>query len=320
MESTYFQGKQKEDVVKEYQKKVSKLVTKVINGNISLNITNLSFDTYSHWFLTFSVLIIPVNTSVDTYIELINQAFDLFFDILNEKKKNRNHDLSQYIQTEREYQKYLAQFLLSQPKNTDQDFFSKILNRIYSEENPGHYAIDYVKDIIENIILEEDRQLSPRFWDIWEVLEEKIRLANFPLFIDKLFLSIPWWNSDAEDWKPLHNKELYLRKLIIELGHKDIKSAIRLVSGIGTVVLLPEGIIWLKTAIGKITEPNKELIDPDTMFYCERLIRRAYRHNSKGIKTDKGLRSSFLFLLDMLINLGSSVAFIIRERLISLYL
>jgi hypothetical protein len=101
------------------------------------------------------------------------------------------------------------------------------------------------------------------------------------------------------------------------LGNNDIRSVVRLLSGIGTTVLLPDGIIWLKDVIDNTPDPLVELSESNALFYSERLIQKVYYRHLNEIKAHQELRESYLHFLDIMINLGSSLAFIIRERVIS---
>lgn len=245
--------------------------------------------------------------------------FKLLLEVLDERRE-RHTNLAEYIYTEQNFKEYLSQFLLSQPKDVSQEIFSGILDYIFSEKrnNLSYEAYKYIKEIIEQIIIEENQLNSPMFWDLWGILESKIRSTNKRDFISYLFLSIPWWTSEAEDWNPLLHKKFYIRGLIIEFGHYDICAVVRLLSGIGTKVLLPEGIMWLKSTLKNSANPLDELSDSKAFFYSEKLIQRIYYRYKNEIKNNKELRESYLYFLDILINLGSSLAFIIRERIISI--
>jgi len=194
-----------------------------------------------------------------------------------------------------------------------------MLDRVLGKKahNIDHNAYEFVDKTLEKIVLEQDKLNSPVFWDLIKVLENKTTATQNYRYVNYLFLSIPWWNSTAEDWLPLKNKKLYYRDLIRNLGHHDIKSVVKLLSGIGAKTLLPDGVIWLTDALVHSPEFIQELNDSDTFFYAEKLIQRVYDLHRKNVKTIPELRKSYLFLLDNLINFGSSLAFIIRERIIS---
>ena len=314
------QSEEKKKYWSKHLRKVSKLTDRVCKIEAEVNINGLSFETHSHWYLGYAALIIPQDTKSSVHIQYINTVSMLLLEI-QDKGREKHIDLSQYIHTELNFREYLAQFLLKQPKNISQELFSGILDYLYRDRDGKPYfryeSTKYIKELLERIIIEEDKINSQTFWDLWETLENKIRTTGKRDFLSHLFLSIPWRASETEDWQPLRQKRFYVRKLIIELGHNDIRSVVRLLSGIGTTVLLPDGIIWLREVINNIPDPLVELNESNTLFYSERLIQKVYYRYLNEIKAHQGLRESYLHFLDILINLGSSLAFIIRERVIS---
>lgn len=314
----YIPREKKEEELKQYYSDLQELVAKVCKNGISLKLDDINFKTHSLRILAFSTMLIPLDTQDMNLVTLIDKVFQIFFDLYNEKDSEERHNASEFIEVRQEFQHHLAEFLLNQPKNKSQELFSNFLHHAINRKQIMHDAFEFVKDIVESLIFEEDKILSSRFWDLWEILEKEVKTNKDPDFLALLFLSFPWWNSDSEDWSPLQGKKPYIQKLIRELGKFDIKSVTRLISGIGTATLLPDGIIWISQVIKEMPERDKRLKDSDVFFYFERLIRRAYYRHLKDIKSDKELRDNFLYVLDTLINLGSSLAFIVRERVVSL--
>ena len=93
---------------------------------------------------------------------------------------------------------------------------------------------------------------------------------------------------------------------------------IPLLSGIGTKSLLPDGMVWLDAAFASSPDSIQELTDSDTFFYSEKLIQRVYNLYLRDVKSNSEIKRSFLFFLDTMVNAGSSLAFIIRERVVSI--
>ncbi len=108
-----------------------------------------------------------------------------------------------------------------------------------------------------------------------------------------------------------------MRRLVTEFGQYDLKAVMRLLSGIGMEALMPHGLNWLGTVLESVENPRSELADSDVFIYSEKLIRRTYYKYLREIKRDRQLQQNMLFLLDLLVDIGSSLAFIVRERLIT---
>lgn len=295
-----------------------RLVEKVCRGEIAADISSLSFKTHSHWCLGYATQIIPPNTH-DTFLrDYIKVFFDNLFQILSHRD-HKEQDYSDYIDTEFKFRDYLALFLLQQENSYSQHFFSYILDQVWGTkgQNIDYRAYEFVDKTIEQMIVLQDKLNTPNFWELMKILEGKINDTKNQKYIGYLFLSTPWWNGDADDWLPLRNKKLYFRDLIKFMGIHDLKSVIKLLSGIGTKTLLPDGIIWLQDIMESSPEYIGELSDSDSFVYTEKLIRRVYNLYRRTVKATPELRKSFLFILDHMINAGSSLAFIIRERMIT---
>jgi archaellum biogenesis ATPase FlaH len=304
----------------EFFEKEEALMSLVLDEKVKLNIQNLSLDTMSNWFLVFAALILPFETTETSHQKYIRLVFDLLFPVTKKREDGSYSNSENDYTLSFMFQEYLSRFLLSQPKEFSTKFFGEVLDQIYSSEilRIQNDAFDFMEKIIEELILNAEIFGTKNFWYLWEVLEKKIRDNNKPMYHSLLFLSIPWWRSDAEHWPPLENKKDYFKRLITELGCFDIQAVVKLLSGIGTKTLLPDGIIWLKIALQKTQEPLRTLSQENSMDYCEKLVRKIYYKHLKVIKTSGEICQSLIFLLDKMIELGSSTAFIIRERVISL--
>jgi hypothetical protein len=179
-----------------------------------------------------------------------------------------------------------------------------------------HDSVEYAGDILEQILIQQDSIQSESFWILWEILEEQSRQDVQKRYVSYLLLSHRWWASKTDNWKPLEHKYAVMRRVVNEFGEYDIESVLRLLSGIGTEVLMPDGLKWLSNVLLKFDDPQKELTDSDVFFYAEKLIQRTYYRHLRIIKQDNQLRESFLHLLDLMLDAGSSLAFVVRERLI----
>jgi SpoVK/Ycf46/Vps4 family AAA+-type ATPase len=305
--------------LKEFSKKKDVLLSTVIKEKVKPDIRNLSFDTSSHRYLVFAALILPYETVKPLHLEYTQSVFQLFSVKISENMKG--HNFLAYQKSFRIFLKNKVGFLLKQPEGVAKKTFSKILNNVFYSE--PHFSnrkpLEYISSLFQNIISEVDgkNSLSKNMWYLWDVLEEKIRKSNKQFFISSLFLFSRWWKQDAEHWPPLENKKEYFKRLIAELGYLDIASVIRLLSGIGTKTLLPDGINWLRIALDKNSSPEKVLNNRNTFFYCEKLVQKIYYKYLREVKTNRELCQNLIFLLDKMIQFGSSIAYQIREQVIS---
>lgn len=311
-----FDEEKQKNIFEKRIKEEKKLFEEVSNNELKIDLENISFKTHSHWFLIFSTLLIPYNTTDCTQRKFIIKVCRLFYNMFNDE--DCSHTNSGHHKTSLEYQMYLAEFLLRQPKNEAKKMFEKILNMIFenNDSNLDTDAIDFIDKILEQIIWTQDKLQSNNFWALWRVLESEIRNSQNKTFVSYLFLSMRWWNSQAKNWESLEGKKMYMKNLIINLGHYDIESVIKLLSGIGAETLLPEGIIWLKIALEETSSPKKELKKDIIYSHCEKLCEIAYNKHFKSIKENKKIKENYIYVLNKMIDLNNSVAFKIREEII----
>lgn len=294
------------------------LAKQVAANEITIDLANLSLDTHSGFYLNFAIQIVPFNTENNDYINFLRQLFHLHIEWNNLARQRQQRNKLDY-RVQHDLRKYIARFLLLQNRQVATTFFADILDRVLVPSNKATYeSIKYVADILEQIIIEQDTLQTESFWGLWEILEGQIRKDDRKRYVSYLLLSHQWWTSEADNWKPLQNKSLVMRRLVTEFGQYDLKAVMRLLSGIGMEALMPHGLNWLRIVFEYIEHPKSELTDSGVFLYSEKLIRRTYYKHLREIKRDHQLQQSFLFLLDMLVDVGSSLAFIVRERLITI--
>ena len=157
------------------------------------------------------------------------------------------------------------------------------------------------------------------FWSVWNFLHQKITDSGNLHFSEILFLDfysnkIPiTWDENDKDWMPLLEKEKYFEQLVLEKGHANIRAIINVFVSIGHTKLLPHGLNWLVDVLKQ--NPNKltELITPKG----ERLVENLFHYYCLIIKEDRLLLDNFIWLLGNMIDLGSSLAYQIRENAIT---
>lgn len=299
------------------------LAKQVAANDITIDLTDLSLDTHSSHYLNFAIQIIPFDTQNDNYLNLLHQLFYLHIQWNNydrqRQRRSQGHRRNELdYSTQHDLRKYIAQFLLLQNQQVANTFFSDILASIFTPPDQISYeSVKYIADILEWIILKQDTLQTESFWELWEILESQIRKSDQKRYVSYLLLSHQWWTSEADNWKPLQNKSLVMRRLVTEFGQYDLKAVMRLLSGIGMEALMPHGLNWLRIVLESIENPKSELADSSVFMYSEKLIRRTYYKYLREIKREHQLQQSMLFLLDLLVDSGSSLAFIVRERLIT---
>ncbi|MEK7434361.1 MAG: hypothetical protein AABZ74_14610 [Cyanobacteriota bacterium] len=293
------------------------LTNLVIQGTINKEFNNVDLKTHSDWFLVFSLMILPKNINNEIFVIYYLKIFDAYFFALNHQEKYVWDE--DYVSTNiRNYQQTFAKFVLCQQKKTALESFSYILDKIFLSDDFNKDSLEFVEKIIEEIVLEGIDNYNELFWDLLNILEVKIKNSKKIFFIDYLFLNLPWFSGQNTNWEPLKTKKFYYKNLIEELGENAISSVIKLLFGIGKKALLPECFISLVIALKKTNDPLKILKEKYTFKFADDISLNLYNTFLKDIEENTNLKNYFLTFLDLMIESGSSYAFTIKEKLISL--
>lgn len=294
------------------------LAERVLKNDVQLDLSKLSFKTHSSSLITLATMIIPFDSEDSEHIELQRQVCLLHIKRSGESHQHRDSNNYSY-QVQVDYQNHLGRQFLLQKTDVAAFLFREILDSI----NQGSIrdigdSRGFVSDVLQWIISEQRKLNTASFWTLWSVLEKYVRGSEQKFFLSYLLLSHHYWISRPDSWVPLRNKSQVMQKRILEFGQYDVKAVMQLLSGIGTETLMPQGLNWLNKVIVQLENPRETFADSDVFVYSEKLIQRTYYRYLRQIKQDKQLQSSFLVLLNLMVDLGSSLAFIVRERLITL--
>mgnify|MGYP001231133846 CR=1 FL=1 len=168
------------------------------------------------------------------------------------------------------------------------------------------------------------------FWHIWELLENNIidickdgeKYRNIDEIV-KVYL-LAWgrygslWKDTAKEWHSLKNKDIrFLKQLTKKIGHCPlvVYSISKLLTGIGSAYL-NEGISWLADLLRNNSNLSNDKQEPDTVFHLENLIRKYIFLQSSKIKRDRKTKDDVLIVLNFLVEKGSAVAYMLREKVL----
>lgn len=187
---------------------------------------------------------------------------------------------------------------------------------------------DKVADFIKETILGANSgQDDEVFWHIWH--ETKVRAlpadwvnhlaSRYPRggeLIRILFLNL-CWNDGVRHWRPLEGNWQRIDELFMALP------ACRIVTEAYLYYLFYVGRRGLLNAIRCIHEKLYENTDPsilynsNTSFYLESLLGGIIYTRPAILKNEKQLRESVLWILDSMVDLGSSAAYLMRDDFVT---
>ena len=287
------------------------------------DLENISLDKYEHWFLSSAFEIIPYHTKDKPQLDFIKIYLQL---IITDRQKNE-HDKFEY-RAVYNASLYLSKFLLENELHNSYQVIdlimeaTQILNTHYNYNHSRLY--EFLRDTLKNIIYSVDKFIAysndeteisnqiGRFWTLWEYLFNKIKKLDKHIFTDILFFDAEW-NESAVHWKPLEQKKAFYKQMCEELGAGNVKHILKLLSTVGDTVFLPDGLSW----VVNICKHNDDQSIHLTNYSGERLIERLFQKHLATVKNNLILINDFIWLLDKMIDLGSSKAYLIREYVIT---
>lgn len=309
-----------EEEIKDIQNEEQEILDFIQTNDKDYEISDLSYSKYSHWDLKKVAYIFPI-------YEEYNFSYIFLKTIFNAHMESYSSEEDRYTSTD--YYKIgltiretIIDFLFEIPFNKDTNsFFEFIVDKGINYDNSirkSHKAIEYIENILEWFYYKVDsnrgnEKIMNNFWSFWDILYYKINTGGY-LFNKEFLFYGNYWKSDAEDWfvlKKDSSVQVYLKQ-INKLNFIDIEALMQLLSGIGFQSLNPQAI---KILTKHLKSDTKQLLSIN-YYYGEKLIMRCFKNKLKEIKEDNSLLEEFLWFLNLMIDIGSSKAYYIRENLI----
>ncbi len=231
------------------------------------------------------------------------------------RSKERNHD------TESALTSILESFVLKTSLADATSILKPIVDAIDRHPRKVHW-------LIQGIICIEDRNPNTeQFWAIWELFSEKVRKAKWLQYIDAehaigsevmsaIFLTL-YWKEGVRHWRSLEGNAWRVHKLFDDLPAASIvlDDYLRFLYHIGEQSL-PDTFIRIAKRF-RVGKPSEMLRRENTVFMLEVLLRRYVYGRPLEMKQQKDLREAILFLLDLLVENGSSAAFRMRDDFVT---
>jgi len=284
----------------------------------SINLENYE----SSLIITNAFLIIPFNTKDEILRDFIKHFVSL---IVEKLLASKDYSSSDY------HIKFLAkEHLASLLLHNDFEFSSQVLDillvSIYADDsgsNAKKHVFEFISEMMKRMIYQLDTvrdsedesfeaELISNFWKIWPYIYLKNKSHGDIYFASILLLGIEW-NSKFNEWKPLEEGKDFYYEMVKELGCISPVSIIKLFSTVGDKVFLPHGISWLVAILKE--NPHQQKVLPSES--SERLVKRLFYNHISEIKNSQQLINDFIWLLDKMVDLGSSEAYLFRENVIT---
>ncbi len=220
-----------------------------------------------------------------------------------------------------ELENHLLNFLLRLPPESTIKILQPILDA--TERYP-----DKVWKFIRGLVSVEDIQPNTsQFWSLWKLFADRIRQAQWLAQIDDqhaagaemisaIFLGISW-KDGIRHWQSLEGYAENIDLLFEDLPPSStiLDAYVQFLYQIGEQSL-PDAFIRIAERL-KEGDPKQMMEKGNTVFCLEVLLQRYVYWRPQELKRQRDLREAVLFLLDLLVESGSSAAFRMRDDFVT---
>jgi hypothetical protein len=186
---------------------------------------------------------------------------------------------------------------------------------------------DVIPDLFKRLILAEDKLKTYNcFWTIWglfknhivRIAQDKPKSNKTKKIIIAYLLAQDISIDNTKEWHALKRSDArHFKNMASEIGHCSfvLYALSKLIYGIGSHYL-DSGIFWISKMINDNDHLNSKNIEPDTIFYIERITKKYIYLNSQKIKKTNSIKIHILIILDFLVNKESATGYMLRESVI----
>jgi len=299
-----------ERFIQEYETEIQNVIDNNISyedlgevRNLGINILNRAFR------------LIPLKTNNEIHKKIIKDIVTYSLPkILSDEKEDRfdykvRHDLLRIY----------ALFVLNRPKEEVEDYLKPLIENFIVSRTTA--------ELLQEFILAEDKlNTYDNFWLVWNWINKKIveicKDGDGYWYVDEIIKSYLFaqtlWKETAKEWHSLKDENIrFFGDISISIGHcaSTLYSLTKLLNGIGSS-FLNEGIYWIANTIERVHGLSDKRNDTNTTYYLENVIRKYIYNNQQRIKKTNELRCKVLLILNFLVEKGSVVGYMLRERIL----
>ncbi|MFC1597782.1 hypothetical protein ACFL5Q_07615 [Planctomycetota bacterium] len=215
----------------------------------------------------------------------------------------------------------LEEFVLKVDPQQGQHVLDPILNAV--DRHPKESS-----EIIQGIVGAEDRlQRTDQFWYLWGLFAGRVKAASWLAHLDAehpsggpvlsaIFLT-QYWKDDVRHWRSLEGCDSHVTGLFETLPPTALvlDSFVRFLYHVGEHSL-PVAFRYIGERL-RVGNAQAMLRMSNTVFMLETLLRRFVYGRPLQLKTDSVLRDAVLYLLDVLVECGSSSAYRMRDDFVT---
>jgi hypothetical protein len=234
---------------------------------------------------------------------------------------DRKHRRDRNFHTEAAMSERLQQFVMRTTSASALDVLRPVLGAI--DRHPRE-----IYSIVQGLTgIEDSRPNTAQYWYLWDLFANGIKRATWIARLDDehpigsemlsaIFLT-SWWKDNVKHWRSLEGHADHVHALFEALPPSSIEldDYVRFLYHIGERSL-PKAFVRVANSINH-GDVQAMLAKTNTVFLLEVLLQRHIYGRPLELKRDAAVRQSVLFLLDILVENGSSAAFRMRDDFVT---
>jgi hypothetical protein len=231
------------------------------------------------------------------------------------RRRERNHD-AETVLSQR-----LQDFVMRTSVESATSILKPILGAIDRHPREIHWIVQGLTAI------EDSRPKTPQYWYLWELFANGVKRAKWVVrlndehpiggeMLSAIFLT-SYWKDNVRHWRSLEGHADHVHALFDALPPSSIvlDDYVRFLYHIGEQSL-PEAFVRVANSL-KRGDAQAMLAKTNTVFLLEVLLQRHVYGRPLELKRDTTVRQAALFLLDNLVENGSSAAFRMRDDFVT---
>lgn len=255
-------------------------------------------------------------TAVEAFARASRTLVD-WWDAAEDRERRRDRN----FHTEAAISQRLQQFVMQTTSASALQVLKPVLNAI--DRHPRE-----VHSIVEGMTAIEDSRLNTsQYWFLWGLFADRVKRAKWLGGLDDkhpwgsemlsaIFLT-SWWKENVRHWRSLEGYAHHVHALFEALPPSAIvlDNYARFLYHIGERSL-PEAFVRVANSL-RCGDAQAMLQERNTVFLLEVLLLRHVYGRPLELKRDRAMREAVLFILDTLVENGSSAAFRMRDDFVT---
>lgn len=319
----------------DFQKEDDFIRRTILDKGLKLDLSKVSFDQCDRIVLYRTLLLTPIHFDDADYYGFITHLLPMLIGDLESKNNSLQRMIRGCYKSLMDIERYLASCLLVSDLKYSIPIFKPLIESALKHKAPIRYGrgelLEFIKYVLDFYVIklrdngvlgvQENiyKEQIANFWSLWNVFYDLIPEDGMCPLIETLMLDIRFLcydgkgTPDENDWKVLKNQQGFYKKLLLGKGKSHINSAITVFSTIGNEAFMPDGISW----IVEVLKSNPESCKCLSTTHADRMIKRIFYQHISIVKSSNKLIEDYLWILNKMVELGSSNAYFIRENVIT---